>query len=203
MWICGVDEAGRGPLAGDVYAAAVVFNQNTLKNIEGLNDSKKISARKRDTLFEQIKSYAEAWSIASASVDEIDEMNILQASFLAMHRAVLGIGLPLKEIWVDGHLAPNFSCHAQVVPLVGGDALMAEISAASILAKVARDRSLFELHQRYPEYAFDKHKGYPTKHHRDLLTQYGPIPGVHRKTFAPVRLALLKSGWSKVSMLQS
>ena len=176
--ICGVDEAGRGPLAGDVYAAAVILEDDTL--IEYLNDSKKISEKRRELLFDEIKEKAKAWCIATASVEEIDSLNILQATMLAMKRAVEGLGIEPDMALVDGNRLPELSCPAQCV--IKGDATSASIAAASVLAKVARDRYMRELDQAYPQYQFYQHKGYGTKLHCDMLRQYGPSP-VHRRTF--------------------
>ncbi|HOO06375.1 MAG TPA: ribonuclease HII [Ruminococcus sp.] len=176
--ICGVDEAGRGPLAGDVYAAAVILEDDTL--IEYLNDSKKISEKRRELLFDEIKAKAKAWCIATASVEEIDSLNILQATMLAMKRAVEGLGIEPDMALVDGNRLPELSCPAQCV--IKGDATSASIAAASVLAKVARDRYMRELDQAYPQYQFSQHKGYGTKLHCDMLRQYGPSP-VHRRTF--------------------
>ena len=176
--ICGVDEAGRGPLAGDVYAAAVILEDDTL--IEYLNDSKKISEKRRELLFDEIKEKAKAWCIATASVEEIDSLNILQATMLAMKRAVEGLGIEPDMALVDGNRLPELSCPAQCV--IKGDATSASIAAASVLAKVARDRYMRELDQAYPQYQFSQHKGYGTKVHCDMLRQYGPSP-VHRRTF--------------------
>ncbi len=176
--ICGVDEAGRGPLAGDVYAAAVILEDDTL--IEYLNDSKKISEKRRELLFDEIKEKAKAWCIATASVEEIDSLNILQATMLAMKRAVEGLGMEPDMALVDGNRLPELSCPAQCV--IKGDATSASIAAASVLAKVARDRYMRELDQAYPQYQFSQHKGYGTKLHCDMLRQYGPSP-VHRRTF--------------------
>lgn len=185
--IAGVDEAGRGPLAGDVYAAAVILHPE--HPIEGLNDSKKLSARRREQLYAEITTHALAWHIARASVEEIDRLNILHASLLAMQRAVAGLQMTPSEVWVDGNQAPAFACPAHA--FVGGDALHACISAASILAKVARDRSMLELHESYPQYGFDRHKGYPTPEHLTALEQFGVTPE-HRKSFAPVRKILVE-----------
>ena len=176
--ICGVDEAGRGPLAGDVYAAAVILEDDTL--IEYLNDSKKISEKRRELLFDEIKEKAKAWCIATASVEEIDSLNILQATMLAMKRAVEGLGIEPDMALVDGNRLPELKCPAQCV--IKGDATSASIAAASVLAKVARDRYMRELDQAYPQYQFSQHKGYGTKLHCDMLRQYGPSP-VHRRTF--------------------
>ena len=177
--ICGVDEAGRGPLAGDVYAAAVILAPDTI--IEGVNDSKKLSEKKRELLFDEIVEKAEAYCIATASVEEIDEINILQATMLAMKRAVNGLKIKPEMALIDGNKAPLLDgVNTQTV--IKGDATSASIAAASILAKVARDRYMKELAEKYPQYAFEKHKGYGTKLHNELILQHGPSE-VHRKTF--------------------
>jgi ribonuclease HII len=182
IYIAGVDEAGRGPLAGDVFAAAVVLSSSN--PIDGLDDSKKLSEKKRDYLAPIIKSRAVAWAIATASVAEIDEINILQATLLAMKRAVEQLGLPLTEVLIDGNRAPKLAFPTRTI--IGGDASVAEISAASILAKTARDASLVVLHAKYPGYGFDHHKGYGTALHMAKLKELGPCPA-HRRSFAPVR----------------
>jgi ribonuclease HII len=182
IYIAGVDEAGRGPLAGDVFAAAVVLS--VANPIDGLADSKKLSEKKRDYLAPIIKSRAVAWAIASASVAEIDEINILQATLLAMKRAVEQLSLPLTEVLIDGNRAPKLDFPTRTI--IGGDASVAEISAASILAKTARDASLVVLHAQYPGYGFDRHKGYGTALHMTKLNELGPCPA-HRRSFAPVR----------------
>lgn len=175
---CGVDEAGRGPLAGDVYAAAVVLPENI--DIKGLNDSKKISAAKREKLYLIILEKATAYSIATASVAEIEQFNILQATFLAMQRAVNNLAYPIHFILVDGNRLPTFSFPAE--PLIKGDGISASIAAASILAKVSRDHYMQEMAQKYPEYQFERHKGYGTKLHYEMLQKYGPCP-LHRESF--------------------
>ncbi len=180
--ICGVDEAGRGPLAGPVFAAAVILGRDV--SIAGLADSKKLTARKRETLAQQIKSQALAWAVASATVEEIDEFNILRASLLAMRRAVEALTVEPRQVLVDGLHCPELRWPVRAV--VRGDASVKEISAASILAKVARDALMLELHQRYPQYRFDLHKGYPTAAHLAALREYG-VSAVHRRSFAPVR----------------
>ena len=177
--LCGVDEAGRGPLAGDVYAAAVVFESGTV--IEGINDSKKLSEKKRELLYDEIITKAKAYCIATASVEEIDELNILNATYLAMKRAVEGLGLIPDLALIDGNrLPPELPCKAETI--VKGDGTSASIAAASILAKVARDRYMKVLAEKYPQYQFEKHKGYGTKLHTELILANGPSE-VHRKTF--------------------
>lgn len=176
--VCGIDEAGRGPLAGDVYAAAVIFDEGVF--IDGLNDSKKLTEKKRETLFDEIISKAKAYCIATASVEEIEEINILQATFLAMKRAYEGLGIAADIALIDGNRLPNLDCEMKTV--VKGDGLSASIAAASILAKVSRDRYMTELAEKYPEYRFDKHKGYGTKLHNELILEYGPCPA-HRMSF--------------------
>lgn len=176
---CGVDEAGRGPLAGPVYAAAVILPP--APKIEGLNDSKKLSEKKREALFPVICETALAYAIASASEEEIDRLNILQATFLAMSHAVAALTLQPAFALVDGNQTPaglNIPCQT----VVKGDALSASIAAASVLAKVSRDRYLLELDRQYPQYGFRQHKGYGTKAHYAALREYGPSP-VHRRTF--------------------
>lgn len=176
--ICGVDEAGRGPLAGDVYAAAVVLRDGLL--IDYLNDSKKISEKRREELFDVITSQADAYCVAAASVEEIDSMNILNAAMLAMKRAVEGLGIKPDLALIDGNRLPDLDCQCRYV--IKGDATSASISAASILAKVSRDRYMKELAEQYPQYAFEQHKGYGTKLHYEKLKEFG-ISEVHRRTF--------------------
>ena len=186
--LCGVDEAGRGPLAGPVYAAAVVLNPD--RQIRGLADSKILTAEKRAVLFDRICERALGWHIAFATVEEIDSINILHASMLAMQRAVQGLaasGVIPDLVQVDGNRCPQVAFPVEAI--VKGDAKVRAISAASILAKVARDRNLLELHQQYPEYGFDSHFGYPTPQHFAALERHGPTPH-HRRSFAPVRVAL-------------
>lgn len=180
--VCGVDEAGRGPLAGPVYAAAVILDPQ--HPIAGLADSKKISEKKRDQLALDIRRHATAWAIATASVEEIDEINILRASLLAMKRAVEALSLPPHEVLVDGLYCPETGLPSRAI--VKGDSSVAEISAASILAKTARDAAMIEMHQRLPQYGFAVHKGYPTAAHIAALNQHG-ISAEHRKSFGPVR----------------
>lgn len=187
--ICGTDEAGRGPLAGAVYAAAVILDENA--PIAGLNDSKKLSAKTRERLSQEIQTHAKAWCIASASVAEIDELNILQASMLAMSRAVEGLAIRADWVWVDGNHFPKFLVAKGYVgqALIGGDAIEPAISAASILAKVARDADCERLHTLYPQYGFNQHKGYPTAAHLAALREHGVCPE-HRTSYAPVRKLL-------------
>ena len=186
MYVAGTDEAGRGPLVGSVVAAAVILDPNN--PIEGLNDSKKLTEKKREKLFIEIKEKALAWAIAEATHQEIDELNILQASLLAMRRAVEALKLVPEHVLVDGNKVPkglNMSCDA----VVGGDALHAEISAASILAKVTRDHEMVDLDKQYPQFGFAKHKGYPTKAHFDAIAEHGVIDQ-HRRSYSPVKKAL-------------
>ena len=184
--VCGVDEAGRGPLAGPVYAAAVVLNP--ARPIAGLKDSKLLSESRRNDLAEQIHENAIAWAVAYATVEEIDRLNILQATLLAMQRAVEGLGVRPDEAWIDGNRCPKLACRARA--FVQGDRLYPVISAASILAKTARDAEMLRMHERYPQYGFDHHKGYPTAEHLALLRQHG-ASAIHRRSFAPVRRILL------------
>ena len=183
--ICGVDEAGRGPLAGAVFAAAVILDP--ARPIAGLADSKKLSEKKRDALAIEIKEHAFAWAIASSSVEEIDEINILQASLLAMKRAVESLGVVPTEVLIDGLHCPSLPMAMRAI--VQGDSKEATISAASILAKTARDADLYELDELYPEYGFAKHKGYPTPLHIQMLEQHGVL-SIHRKSYAPVKKIL-------------
>ncbi|MGK2950826.1 MAG: ribonuclease HII [Thiobacillus sp.] len=183
--IAGVDEAGRGPLVGAVVAAAVILDPS--RPIQGLRDSKKLSEKRREQLFQAITSQSLSWAIASASPAEIDQLNILQASLLAMRRAVEALGVQPEIALVDGNQRPRLSCRVEAI--VKGDSKVAAISAASILAKVERDRQMYALHETYPLYGFEQHKGYPTAAHLALLQQHGPCPE-HRRSFAPVKLAL-------------
>lgn len=185
--VCGVDEAGRGPLAGPVYAAAVILDPK--KPIAGLADSKMLSERKRDALAILIKERSLAWNIASSSVEEIDELNILQATMLAMQRAVEGLARTPDEALIDGNRCPRLMMPARAI--VRGDATEPAISAASILAKTARDAEMLAIHRAYPGYGLDRHKGYDTALHRAALVRLGPAP-FHRRSFSPVR-ALLDS----------
>lgn len=182
--VCGVDEAGRGPLAGPVYAAAVILNPS--RAIPGLRDSKQLSAAQRERLAAEIRLHSLAWSIASASAAEIDQINILQATLLAMKRAVEGLSIQPSLAMVDGNRAPVLGC--RVLTLVKGDQLEPAISAASILAKTERDQVMVAMAARFPHYQFDQHKGYPTALHLALLREHGPCPE-HRRSYAPVRLA--------------
>lgn len=186
--VCGIDEAGRGPLAGPVVAAAVILDP--ARPIPGLNDSKKLSERKREALAEEIRAHAVAWCVAEASVDEIDRINILQATFLAMQRAVAGLQVTPISALVDGNRCPKLVMPVEAV--VKGDGKIASIAAASILAKTARDALMLALDRDYPQYGFAKHMGYPTAAHFASLRAHGASP-VHRKTFGPVaeQLSLL------------
>jgi len=186
MWICGVDEAGRGPLAGYVVAGAVVLDPH--KPIDGLKDSKKLSASRREFLFEQIQLKAKAWGIGQASPVEIDEINILQATMLAMRRAIEDLttrlgGWPDKAL-IDGNRCPELPIDAEAI--IKGDAKEPAISAASILAKVTRDRQMIKLHERFPQYGFAQHMGYPTEMHFAALKEFGACDE-HRRSFSPVR----------------
>ncbi|MDD2915744.1 MAG: ribonuclease HII [Gallionella sp.] len=180
--VCGVDEAGRGPLAGPVSAAAVILDENN--PVEGLADSKKLSERQRDQLAPIIRERALAWAVAYAEVDEIDRLNILQATLLAMRRAVLALPVQPQQVLVDGLYCPQTGIPSQAI--VKGDSKVAAISAASILAKTARDALMLGLHEKYPQYGFAEHKGYPTAAHLAALRAYG-VSDVHRKSFRPVR----------------
>lgn len=183
--VCGVDEAGRGPLAGPVFAAAVILHPE--RPILGLRDSKKLTAERRDELAPLIKMHALAWAIAECSHEEIDAINILQATMLAMRRAVEALSTIPTIALIDGNRSPvmTIRCH----PIIEGDDKVHAISAASILAKTARDAALVTLHRQYPQYGFDQHKGYSTAMHMERLREHGPCP-VHRRSFAPVRAAL-------------
>ena len=183
--IAGVDEAGRGPLAGPVVVAAVILDPR--ETIEGIDDSKRLSVKRREALFPQIRERSIAWSIVAVDVDEIDRVNILQATLLGMRRAVEQLSPAPSLALIDGNRAPSLDCDVKTI--VQGDRLEPTISAASILAKVARDRLMKELHFKYPVYGFDRHKGYPTAEHLRLLKQHGPCP-IHRKSFAPVAGAI-------------
>lgn len=176
--VCGVDEAGRGPLAGPVYAAAVILPIGA--EIDGLNDSKKLSEKKREELFEIINDVAISVSVGTASEKEIDEINILNATFLAMKRAVLGLEIPADYAIIDGNRAPNLEIPAETV--VKGDGKVMSVAAASIIAKVSRDRFMLKMAEQYPEYQFEKHKGYGTRLHYEMIEKYGVSP-IHRKSF--------------------
>lgn len=180
-----MDEAGRGPLAGPVFAAAVVLDPD--RPIAGLADSKKLSARRRESLAWAIRERSRAWAVAEASVSEIDRLNILQATLLAMKRAVAQLPVRPDQVLVDGTHCPALDLPMRAI--VRGDALVPEISAASILAKTARDAAMRELHREYPQYGFDRHKGYPTEQHLAALHAHGPC-AAHRRSYAPVREAL-------------
>lgn len=186
--ICGADEAGRGPIAGPVYAAAVVLDPDN--PVEGLKDSKKLSEKQRDALAPEIKQKAKAWAIASCTTEEIDQLNILWASMLAMKRAIEALAVKPTIALIDGNRIPKgLAMPAEAI--VKGDDKVPEISAASILAKTARDAVMMELHAQYPEYGFDRHKGYPTAYHLQQLEKHGVSP-VHRRSYAPVRRLLEK-----------
>ena len=190
--VCGVDEAGRGPLAGPVYAAAVILDRK--RRINGLADSKVLPAQRREVLAARIKERAVAWSVASASVEEIDRINIFHASMLAMRRAVQQLGVQPEEAWVDGNHCPDLGCRARAI--VDGDALHPVISAASILAKTARDAEMCALHERFPHYGFDRHKGYATTDHLDALGRQGPCQ-IHRRSFYAVGVFFQKDLFSE------
>lgn len=183
--LAGCDEVGRGPLAGDVVTAAVILDPEN--PIEGLDDSKKLTEKKRELLFEEIQKKAKSWCVARASVAEIDQINILQASLLAMARAVQGLHIQPEHVLVDGNKLPKWNYSAEAV--IQGDARVAAISAASILAKVTRDREMIMFDKQYPGYGFADHKGYPTKMHIEALDKLGATP-LHRASFAPVRAKL-------------
>lgn len=183
--VAGVDEVGRGPLAGPVVAAAVILDPDN--PIEGLTDSKKLTEKRREVLSVEIKEKALAWSLGRAEVEEIDDINILQASLLAMTRAVEGLSVSAEHALVDGNKLPRLPCSGEAI--VKGDLTEPAISAASIIAKVARDNEMVELDQQYPGYGLAGHKGYPTKKHRDALEQLG-VTEIHRRTFGPVRRIL-------------
>ncbi|TOQ36293.1 ribonuclease HII [Vibrio parahaemolyticus] len=183
--IAGVDEVGRGPLVGDVVTAAVILDPNN--PIEGLNDSKKLSEKKRLALLPEIKEKALAWAVGRCSPEEIDELNILQATMVAMQRAIAGLKVQPDFVLIDGNRCPELPMDSQAV--VKGDLRVAEISAASIIAKVVRDQEMEELDKQYPQFGFAKHKGYPTKAHFEAIEQHGVI-SEHRKSFKPVKKAL-------------
>ncbi|MEM1243869.1 MAG: ribonuclease HII [Pseudomonadota bacterium] len=184
--VAGVDEAGRGPWAGPVYAAAVILD--AAAPITGLRDSKKLTATAREALYQEVTTKARAFAIAIATVAEIDQLNILQASLLAMRRALLGLSIQPEIAYIDGCHTPK-NVHFPLEAMIKGDSLLAEISAASILAKVARDAEMQQMEVQYPGYGFAKHKGYGTKQHQQALRRLGVLP-IHRKSFAPVKLLL-------------
>ena len=181
MLVCGVDEAGRGPIAGPVYAAAVILDP--AKRVNGLADSKVLTAERREVLAARIKERAVAWAVAHSTVDEIDRINILRASLLAMRRAVEALSIKPDEAWIDGNMCPDLACTAKA--FVDGDARHKPISAASILAKTARDAEMCALHDRYPQYGFDQHKGYATAEHLEAVGRLGPCE-IHRRSFYAV-----------------
>ena len=183
IWQAGVDEAGRGPLVGSVFAAAVVLPDEY--DLPGLTDSKKLSERRRDELAVLIKQQALAWCVAAASVEEIDRLNILHATMLAMRRAVHGLERLPEKVWIDGNrVPPDLGCEAEAV--IKGDSKIIQISAASVLAKTARDAEMYALAEHYPQYGFERHKGYGTAEHLVALQRHGALPE-HRRSFAPVR----------------
>lgn len=182
--IAGVDEAGRGPLAGSVVSAAVILNPEY--PIKGLADSKKLSAKRREALYEIIVNHSLSWGVGRCEVEEIDQLNILNATMLSMQRAVAALSISPDKIQVDGNRCPEFVYPVEAI--VKGDQKVAEISAASIIAKVTRDREMLKLHAEYPQFGFDKHKGYPTAYHKQMLDQHGPA-ACHRMSYKPVQLA--------------
>ncbi len=182
MIVCGVDETGRGSSISGVWVSACILDPNN--PIEGLRDSKKLSAKKREALVEEIKAKAICWNVEIATLEEVEQLNVLNATLLAMKRAVEGLRIQPDRVFVDGNTLPDLAIPAEAI--VKGDDLIPAISAASILAKVARDKAVRELHREYPHYGFDKHKGYLTKNHMAALQKYGPSP-IHRKTYAPIR----------------
>jgi ribonuclease HII len=192
--LCGVDEAGRGPLAGAVYAAAVILDP--VQPIDGLADSKALSPARREALAEAIRARSLAWAIASASAAEVDSLNILQATLVAMARAIDALAIAPSEVWVDGNQRPRTTLPCRAI--VKGDALVPAISAASILAKTARDAQMLAMDARFPGYGFARHKGYPTRDHLDAIARLGPSP-IHRRSFAPVRNAIA----ARVSVAQA
>jgi ribonuclease HII len=187
--IAGVDEAGRGPLAGPVVVAAVILPVNYA--LDSLDDSKRLSASRRERLVPMIEAQAIAYAVEFIDVEEIDRVNILQATLNGMQRAVESLDPAPQRAMIDGNRAPSLSCEVETV--IGGDGLIASISAASILAKVYRDRLMLTMHDEYPGYGFDRHKGYPTAHHLACLKTLGPCP-IHRRSFAPVRKAIAEPG---------
>ena len=187
IWICGVDEAGRGPLVGSVVAGAVILDPD--QPIMGLKDSKKLSPARRETLYAEIMLKAKAWGIGEASAQEIDQINILQATLLAMQRAVDGLHIQPDAVLIDGNKLPKLNIPAQAI--VKGDSKIKAISAASILAKVARDKIMLDLAEQYPQFSFKQHKGYGTQQHLDEIARFG-ILDIHRKSFNPIRTLLLE-----------
>lgn len=187
MIVCGVDETGRGSAISGVWVAACILDPNN--PIEGLRDSKKLTAKRREELAEEIKSKALSWNINIATLEEVETLNVLNATLLGMKRAVEGLHIKPSKVFVDGNRLPNLDIPAEAI--VGGDDLIPAISAASIIAKVERDKVIKELHKLYPQYGFDKHKGYLTKAHMAALQEYGPCP-IHRKTYGPIRELLKK-----------
>jgi ribonuclease HII len=190
--VCGVDEAGRGPLAGPVYAAAVILDP--ARRVNGLADSKVLNAGRRELLAGRIKERAVAWAVAWSSVEEIDAINIFRASLLAMRRAVEALSVPPQEAWIDGTHCPELACRSRAI--VDGDASHKVISAASILAKTARDAEMARLHESYPQYGFDRHKGYSTPEHLESLARHGPCD-IHRRSFEPVRAFFVRDLFSE------
>ena len=188
LFVAGVDEVGRGPLAGPVVTAAVILDSRHV--IDGLADSKRLTEKKRQQLDQLIRQHAVCFSIGQADVHEIDQLNILQATMLAMQRAVAGLTIRPDKVLVDGNRVPALPCKAEAI--VGGDGLVAEISAASIIAKVYRDRLMVDLHDQYPQYGFASNKGYPTRMHCQALQKYGVTP-IHRRSFSPVKKAIERS----------
>ncbi|MDQ0215107.1 ribonuclease HII [Oikeobacillus pervagus] len=187
MIVCGVDETGRGSAISGVWVGACILDPNN--PIEGLKDSKKLSAKRREELAEEIKSKALSWSINIASLEEVENLNVLNATLLGMKRAVESLNIQPNKVFIDGNRIPDINIPAEAI--VKGDDLIPSISAASIIAKVERDKAIKELHQMYPQYGFDKHKGYLTKAHMEALSKYGPCP-IHRKTYGPIRELLEK-----------
>jgi len=190
LLIAGVDEAGRGPLAGPVVVAAVILDQHV--PLDGLDDSKRLNAATRERLFACICDTARAWSVVEVSVEDIDRMNILQATLWGMQQAVESLSVRPHRILIDGNRAPHLA--GEVRTVIHGDRLEPAISAASILAKVMRDHRMVELHEQFPQYGFDQHKGYPTRRHLEQLERFGPC-SIHRRTFAPVRRVLQRKGF--------
>ncbi len=187
--IAGVDETGRGSAAADIYVGCVILDP--IVPIQGLRDSKKLSERNREALYDEIREKALAWSIATASLEEIEELNVLRATMLAMKRSVENLSIKPDMVYIDGNRLPDLTVPAEAI--IKGDDKIQEIMAGSILAKVARDRVMCEWHEKYPEYGFDQHKGYLTKVHLETLEKYGPCP-IHRRTYAPIKRLLDSKG---------